>query len=82
MSNEERKNLHEVADSELEAAGGLKDGNRKVITLGNSCGWWRCRTCILTECDHHKHHTCENCCYMSYDAGLWHCNNYSHNNEV
>ena len=38
MSNEERKNLHEVADSELEAAGGLKDGKRKVITLGSSCG--------------------------------------------
>ncbi len=38
MSNEERKNLHEVADSELEAAGGLKDGKRKVITLVSTCG--------------------------------------------
>ena len=81
----------EMADDELEnvAGGGCHSGDgRLVVTIGYECSHWVC-TCgntytrrevlgrsvssVCTSCG--KTLCCQNCKYMSYERGLWLCNN-------
>ena len=81
----------EMADDELEnvAGGGCHSGDgRLVVTVGYNCENWVC-TCgnnhsrvevfghnardICTSC--RRTRCCQNCRYMSYERGLWLCNN-------
>lgn len=81
----------EMADEELEnvAGGGCNaDDGRLVVTVGYNCDNWVC-TCgnsysrvevfghnprdICTRC--RRTRCCQNCKYMSYERGLWLCNN-------
>ena len=81
----------EMADDELEnvAGGGCHSGDgRLVVTIGYECSHWVC-TCgntytktevwghsvssVCTSCG--KTSCCNNCRYMSYEKGLWLCNN-------
>ncbi len=66
-----------------------KDG-RKVVTVGHKCDNWLCEDCHMV-CSHYddairdyrkctvtkkqKVVGCNNCQYMSYEGGLWLCNN-------
>lgn len=85
----------EIADDELEnvAGGGCHSGDgRLVVTVGYDCENWVC-TCgnnrskmevfghnaadVCTSC--RRKRCCQNCKYMSYERGLWLCNNSANN---
>lgn len=78
----------ELSDEELDnvSGGGCHSGDgRLIVTLGNSCEYWRCKSCgrthntynwaspdcTLKRIDHFK---CSGCVNMSYEKGLWLCN--------
>lgn len=80
----------ELSDEELDnVAGGAcvqkkdyqaKDG-RMVVTVGYCCDHFVCEYCGATRRTHHCSKTgpssglCDTCKYMSYERGLWLCNN-------
>ena len=79
----------EIDDDELDnvAGGGChkKDG-RLIVTIKNTCYNWTCEACGRLKrgdnfCEHLRVRMfnykpyCKNCQYMSYEKGLWLCNN-------
>ncbi len=74
----------ELSDEELDnvAGGGChkKDG-RLIVTIKHSCPYFSCIICGKSETHFHAdtksywYPSCEVCRHMSYEKGLWLCNN-------
>ncbi len=83
----ELHNEGELSDDELDsAAGGAchRPDGRMVTTVGNGCDYWTCKKCgkiwyglgvTDDKCECRSARSCNDCKYISYEKGLWICNN-------
>lgn len=75
----------ELSDEELDnvSGGGChKNDGRLIVTIGKLCPYWKCNLCGSTyiskrtgRCSCDQATGCGHCKYMSYEKGLWLCNN-------